>query len=175
MQRNTQPSFNTNHLTLRPRRLSDLEECLRMDRDPEVTRFVQGPWHKPSAHRSFVVERIEQVYPSGLGYWTIRDRETEKFYGWVLLIPYHVLKPEVEIGWRLVRDAWGKGVATEAAKIILEHGLNTVGLPRIVADIDPQNIASARVAEKISMKYVEDRILGGSKFLSFQSRSIVAV
>lgn len=172
MQRNTQPTFYTNHLTLRPRRLSDLEECLKMDRDPEVTRFVQGPWHKPRAHRSFVVERIEQVYPPGLGYWTIRDRETDKFYGWVLLIPYNVLKPEVEIGWRLVRDTWGKGVATQAAKIILEHGLYTAGVPRIVADIDPQNIASARVAEKIGMQYVEDRILGGSKFLSFQSRSM---
>ncbi|EHJ93292.1 hypothetical protein KUC_0239 [Vreelandella boliviensis LC1] len=119
-----------------------------------------------------MVERIEKVYPPGLGYWAVRDRETDKFYGWVLLIPYNVLKPEVEIGWRLVSDAWGRGVATEAAKIILEHGLNTAGLPCIVADIDPQNIASARVAEKIGMKYVEDRILGGSKFLSFQSRSM---
>nr|WP_290840465.1 GNAT family N-acetyltransferase [Halomonas sp.] len=156
---------------LRPRKLSDLEECLKMDRDPEVTRFVPGPWHQPRIHRRFVIERIKRVYPPGLGYWTIRDRETEQFYGWVLLIPYDVLKPEVEIGWRLVRDTWGKGIATEAAKIILDHGLDTVGIPRIVADIDPHNIASSRVAEKIGMKYVEERILNGSKFMSFQSES----
>lgn len=175
MQRNMQPTFNTNRLTLRPRRISDLEECLKMDRDPDVIRFVYGPWHEPHAHRSFVVERIEQMYPFGLGYWTIRDRETEKFYGWVLLIPYNVLKPEVEIGWRLVRDAWGKGGATEAAKIILEHGLNTVGLPRIVADIDPQNIASVRVAEKIGMKYVKDLNSNGSKLMSFQSKPTAVI
>ena len=58
----------------------------------------------------------------------------------------------MEIGWRLRRAAWGQGYACEAAAALLSHGLGALGLPEIVADIDPANLGSIRVAEKIGLR-----------------------
>lgn len=145
--------FESPRIFLRPRTLADLDDCMAMDRDPEVTRHVDGPWNDPVAHRRFVVDRITRAYPDGLGYWSIfeRDRPT-RLVGWVLLIPEDASGPEIEIGWRLVRDAWGRGIASEAARIVVAHAFDTVGLDSIVAGIAEGNTASQRVAEKLGMK-----------------------
>jgi RimJ/RimL family protein N-acetyltransferase len=149
------PPLDTPRLLIRGRTLDDLEACLAMDRDPEVTRYIKGPWNDPVEHRRFLEFRITRPYPPGLGYWSIRERAApEVFLGWVMLIPDHGVGPEVEIGWRLVRAAWGRGIASEAARALAAHAFDTVKLPRIIADIDPENIASRAVAEKIGMNLV---------------------
>jgi RimJ/RimL family protein N-acetyltransferase len=150
MTRGTLPVFRTARLILRQRTLDDLEACIAMDRDPEVTRFVRGPWSDPVAHRAFVEERITMMYPEGLGYWSVLSGPD--FLGWVLLRHLHREGPEVEIGWRLRRAAWGRGYATEAARPVLEHGLATVKLPQIIAEIDTVNLASLRVAQKLGLR-----------------------
>jgi RimJ/RimL family protein N-acetyltransferase len=144
------PSFQTERLILQPRTFADLDACLAMDRDPEVTRFIAGPWHDPVAHRAFVEARIRHQYPAGLGYWSIIAGGA--FIGWILLTPLDLEGPEIEIGWRLVRGAWGRGHATEAARPILTHALETVGVPRVIADIDPANTASLGVARKLGFR-----------------------
>jgi RimJ/RimL family protein N-acetyltransferase len=128
--------------------MDDLEACLAMDRDPEVTRFVAGPWADPAAHRTFVENRIRRSYPSGMGYWSIMAPD---FVGWILLAPLDLAGPEIEIGWRIARVARGRGYATEAARCVLDHALNTLRLPQIVADIDPSNGPSLAVARKLGL------------------------
>ena len=151
------PTFTTERLLLRARSLADTAVCLAMDREPEMTRFVDGPWDDPAGHRAFIEARTRGPYPEGLGYWTVLRRADEAFLGWILLIPRDAEGPEVEIGWRLIRAAWGKGYATEAALPILRHGFATLGLPDIIADIDERNLASIRVAEKLGMRMAERR------------------
>ncbi|WP_343716620.1 GNAT family N-acetyltransferase [Inquilinus sp.] len=148
------PSFETPRLILRPRTMAELEDCLAMDRDPEVTRYVAGPWADPAAHRGFVEARITAAYPEGLGYWTVRGRTAEaRFLGWVPLIPLDGRGPEIEIGWRFNRAAWGQGYATEAAAPVLAHARDPLG-DTVVADIHPDNTASMRVAEKIGLRRI---------------------
>jgi RimJ/RimL family protein N-acetyltransferase len=164
------PALDTPRLLIRQRTLADLEACIEMDRDPEVTRYIAGPWDDPLAHRRFVELRITRPYPPGLGYWTIREaRSPERFLGWVLLIPDHGVGPEIEIGWRLVRDAWGRGIATEAAQRLLEHAFNAIGLPRVVAEIASANVASRRVAEKIGMQWVASAGSSGGRYDRYQT------
>lgn len=152
------PDIETARLLLRPRRMADLESCLTMDRDPQVTRFISGPWNDPRHHRAFVLERMNADYGPGLGYWSIFHRQRPSdFLGWVLLIPEDMTGPEVEIGWRLNRDAWGQGIATEAAYALARHGLTTCKLDSIIARIDPANTGSLRVAEKIGMQRTGER------------------
>ncbi|ALL64939.1 Ribosomal-protein-alanine acetyltransferase [Paraburkholderia caribensis MBA4] len=147
------PAFISQRLSLKPRTLADLDDCIAMDRDPEVTRHVDGPWQEPDAHRRFVVDRITRAYPDGLGYWSIVERSAPaRFVGWVLLIPEDTYGPEVEIGWRLVREAWGRGIASEAARVVITHAFGTVGLPSVVAGIAEGNVASQRVAQKLGMR-----------------------
>ncbi|MDF2235846.1 GNAT family N-acetyltransferase [Albimonas sp. CAU 1670] len=145
------PVFETARLRLRPRGPGDLADCLALDRDPEVTRWIPGPWRDPAAHEAFVRARIEAEHGEGLGYWVVAPREApERFLGWILLIPDGA--GEIEIGWRLARAAWGRGMATEAALPVARHAFATVGLARVVADIAPGNAGSRRVAEKIGMR-----------------------
>ena len=145
------PVFETPRLRLRPRRPPDFEASLAMDREPEMTRWIAGPWDDPAAHAAFVRARIEAEHGEGLGYWVVAPREApERFLGWVLLLT--TKDGEVEIGWRLVRAAWGRGLATEAALPVARHGFATLGLARVVADIMPGNAGSRRVAGKIGMR-----------------------
>ncbi len=164
-----QPTFETDRLVIRPRTLADLEACLVMDRDPAATRFIPGPWADPVAHRAFVVARMEANYPEGLGYWSVFNHtRSGRFLGWILLLPYLAVADEVEIGWRFTQANWGHGFATEAAAPVLKHGLETVGLEAVVADIDPENAGSIRVAEKLGMWFVEDRIIDGMVSKSYR-------
>jgi hypothetical protein len=54
--------------------MADMEARLAMDRDPEVTRFIIGPWADPVAHRAFVAARIHAAYPTGMGQEHALDR-----------------------------------------------------------------------------------------------------
>jgi RimJ/RimL family protein N-acetyltransferase len=104
-----QPTFETARLLIRPRTLADTDDCLAMDREPEVTRFVVGPWSDAAAHRAFIEARTRGPYPPGLGYWTVHRRDDGgSFLGWVLLIPLDGAGPDIEIGWRLRRGAGGR-------------------------------------------------------------------
>ncbi|WP_408286355.1 GNAT family N-acetyltransferase [Paraburkholderia aspalathi] len=144
------------------RTIRDFEACLAMDRDPEVVQFVAGPWDDLLEHQRFLKSRIEASFGEGLGYWSIFSKQIpERFFGWVLLIPYDAVGPEIEIGWRLNREAWGHGYATEAARPVAIYALRTLGLREIVADIHPENSASIRVASKLGMTHRGDGVHNG--------------
>lgn len=146
--------FETSRLLLRPRRADDFQACCVMDADPEVIRYVGAPWSNEAEHLTFLRRRIETVYPPGLGYWTLVPKDDPAgFLGWVMLCPCDVAGAEVEIGWRLPRAAWGRGYATEAAAPILDQGFRKAAFSWVVADIDPANTASIRVAEKIGLTF----------------------
>jgi RimJ/RimL family protein N-acetyltransferase len=155
--------FRTPRLNVRPRIIDDIEACLEMDRDPDVTRFIPGPWTDRLAHRVFVEERMRHIYPAGMGYWSIIAQQG--FVGWILFTPLDLHGPEIEIGWRLIRAAWGCGYATEAARPILDHALNTLRLRQVIADIDPENRASLGVARKLGFRRARE--------VPFHGRSVI--
>ncbi|MXN66864.1 GNAT family N-acetyltransferase [Stappia sp. GBMRC 2046] len=166
--------FLTTRLFLRPRRIADLEDCLAMDRDPLVTRFVAGPWGEPDAHRAFVLERMSHPYPPGMGYWTILDRnaaEGANFLGWILLLPVEGEENAAEIGWRLKRECWGRGMAPEAALPVLRHAFETLKVSAVVADIHPQNAASIKVAEKIGLRFAGETMADDAPAKSYRLAS----
>jgi RimJ/RimL family protein N-acetyltransferase len=167
------PTFESRRLIIRPRTHEDLDHCLSMDRDPLVTRFIPGPWSEPEEHRAFVLSRMNHKYPRGFGYWSVeRQDELQEFLGWILLLPYKAVADEIEIGWRFNRPSWGRGYATEAASVVLDHAFRDLTLDYVVADIDPENAASIRVAEKLAMNFVENRSFDGGSAKSFQARAI---
>ncbi|EJM99478.1 GNAT family N-acetyltransferase [Phyllobacterium sp. YR531] len=162
------PTFETERLFIRPRTMKDFEDCITMDRDPDVTKFLPGPWNDDDRHRRFLTERMTTDFGDNLGYWSIFEKSNpDRFLGWVLLIPHNAAGPDVEIGWRFNRHVWGKGIATEAAKPVLAHGFHTSLTDRIIADIDPANEGSKRVAEKIGFKPIGENLENGHLFLSY--------
>lgn len=146
--------FETSRFLLRPRSAADYKACLTMDRDPEVIRYVGAPWTNDAEHQAFLRRRIAMVYPAGMGYWSIFPRDDPaEFLGWIMLCPTSTARGGVEIGWRLKRAAWGRGIATEAARPILKQGFAVARLPQVVADIHPENHGSIRVAEKLGLRF----------------------
>lgn len=163
------PNFETDRLILRPRTIVDIEDCMAMDRNPEVTKFIPGPWNDPEAHRLFVISRVQADFGEGLGYWSVFAKENPKqFLGWILLIPADAVGPDIEIGWRLNNFTWHKGYATEAARPVLSHAFTTLRLKCVVADIAPGNMASIRVAEKLGLLPVHETTDPGQTFASYR-------
>lgn len=164
-------TFQTDRLFLRPRVLADLDDCLAMDRDPFVLKYISGPWDDPVKHRAFVLERMNTAYPEGQGYWSVFERnETHPpaFAGWMILIPYPEFDNEAEIGWRLKRDFWGKGYASEAARPMLRYAFETLGLKGVVAEIHPENTGSISVAEKLGLRLARQRVTDGEPVSSYR-------
>ena len=122
------PNILTDRLRLRERDSRDFEDCVTMDSDPEVMRFIR-PDSSPDDERRFNEEVFAMDWPDGLGFWTITPRsDPDGFLGWIFLIPFEGdttmadLYADVEIGYRLKRAAWGQGYASEAARTLVEHG-----------------------------------------------------
>jgi RimJ/RimL family protein N-acetyltransferase len=128
----------------------------------EVQRFI-GRVPRPMVDRTEAAERVDRYArwaddePNGI--WLIADRESGERFGTALLKSLPAtsvddpLPPsgETEIGWHLHPDAWGKGIASEAAHGVLAHAFAT-GLERILAVTHPDNTASQAVARRIGMR-----------------------
>lgn len=141
---------------------------MRMDSDPEVTKFIVGPWSDALAHRAFIEARTMETYPTGQGYWTLRPRaDPRQFLGWVFLIPLDSVGRDVEIGWRLPKAHWGNGYAAEAAAAVLTRGFSRGDIDRAVAEIHHGNRNSQRLAEKLGFTFHEERLHHGERHLRY--------
>lgn len=83
----------------------------------------------------------------------VTDKKTNKIIGWCGLGPLQFSPSEIELYYGLSVDHWGRGLATEAAKALLDYGFYTIGLDTIVAVVKPDNLASKKVIEKLGMRY----------------------
>ena len=89
----------------------------------------------------------------GLSLWVAREKATGAVVGDCGLPPLELRGPDVELGYRLGRSHWGRGLATDAATACLRAGFEELGLDRIVAVAHPDNAVSRRVLEKIGFVY----------------------
>lgn len=155
------PDLHTPRLLLRARTAADVDAIMAMDADPEVRRFL-GAVADPDAHRALVTRRIADGVPD---IWAIERRERPGLVGLASLSP----RPDgkgLQINWRLAREAWGRGLAAEAAAAVLRHAAETPGYGPIIAIIHPDNAASAGVARKIGMQPVgEGDYYGGRRII----------
>lgn len=146
----------TSRLRLSPPRVADLEDRLEMDGDPEVMRFIApllGPPPDPEARRRRLVERIGSGWPERGRQFHVAWRDSGAFLGWCALFPLED-KPgqPLEIAYRYRREAWGRGVATEAAAALLRFGFETLRADPIVAVTDLANRGSQAVLAKVGLR-----------------------
>jgi RimJ/RimL family protein N-acetyltransferase len=145
--------LQTERLRLRPFTANDVDNILRVTSDAETMRYIgTGATDDRAAAEKRLARylRYPTLYP-GLGWWAAEAQATNDFIGWFALI-YIPNTAEVEVGYLLVKSAWGRGFATEGARTVLTYGFREVGLNRIVAIAQVSNRASQNVMKKIGLK-----------------------
>ena len=153
----------TDRLVIRLFSLSDAGAMHSIFGDPEVMRFGDGvqtvEWVQEWLRSC--LENYRQK--SRIGPWAVIEKNSESVIGYcgLFYFPDVCGQPETELGYRLARRHWGRGYATEAARAVLNYAFNTLHLPRLIAIIDPQNVRSIRVVEKLGMHYEKDVMFKG--------------
>ena len=148
------PIFTTARLRLRQWREEDLAPFAALNADPQVMEFF--PKVLTRAESDAVAGRIRDHFARhGFGFWAVEAPGAADFVGFVgLAVPSFAahFTPCVEIGWRLAREHWGHGYATEAATAALAFGFGDRALEEIVAFTVPANIPSRRVMGRLGMR-----------------------
>lgn len=147
--------IRTPRLMLRSWRETDLPAYAALNADAEVRRWFPGTLTREDSDAQ-AAKLQSHITARGFGFWAVEAPGVAPFIGFVGL--QHVsfaapFTPAIETGWRLAREYWGNGYATEAARAALAHGLGPLALPAIVAFTVPGNTASRRVMERIGMQH----------------------
>ena len=147
-------SIETERLVLRQWVDSDLQAFAEMNADPQVMEFF--PSTKSPEESAASAGRIRaQIEERGWGLWAAQLKETGEFIGFVGLQPVPddlPPAPAVEIGWRLAVSYWGRGLATEAARSVVDYAFGVLGLDEIVSFTAEVNMRSRRVMERLGME-----------------------
>ena len=147
------PPSGTARVRLREFTPDDVCDLFALDSDPDVMRFIGNGRTSTRADAEAALERALRRYREhpGQGVWHATRIDDERFIGWVSL-KHAGESPDIEVGYRLVRAAWGLGFATELARAMVARGFDVLNLARIIGVTHPDNHASQRVLTKIGMR-----------------------
>ena len=151
--------FETPRLILRRFTEDDASLILQLNSDPEIVKYVHEPVLETGEQaKKIIIDIILPQYKNDLGRWAIHTKEKLEFIGWCGL-KYLPEPDEIDLGYRLMQKAWGKGFATEAAESTLDHGFKTLNLQLITGRAHIENMASIKVLEKIGMNFIGEGIV----------------
>jgi RimJ/RimL family protein N-acetyltransferase len=148
--------LETERLRLRQFQLDDVDRLVELDSDPEVMRYITFGAATPRAsYVEIYLPRWFEIYARqpGLGYFAAELRDTGDFIGWFHLRDDRIEPEYLELGYRLSRNAWGQGYATEGSLALVRHGFETIGAARLSARTLERNLASQRVMQKCGLKF----------------------
>ena len=149
--------LETDRLILRRFTMDDADLLVALDSDPDVTFHITGgaPTSRDEVVNDYLPAYLEYYrrYP-GYGFWAAIEKATGEFIGWFHLRP-EPSDPEDEpdLGYRLVKSAWGKGYGTEGSRALIRKGFEELGVRRVHAAAMAVNRASWRVMQKAGMRF----------------------
>lgn len=150
--------LQTDRLVLRRFTTDDLDDLESLDADPDVMRYITGGRPTPIEElRDEVLPFWLDLYDRGdaWGFWAAEGRADGAFLGWFHLRPGRNDPPDQpELGYRLRRQAWGAGLATEGSRALIDKAFGQLGASRVHATTMAVNVGSRRVMEKAGMSFV---------------------
>lgn len=145
--------LETNRLVMRPHLISDAQDMVILNQDPEVIRYTGDVELKTLVDAQKVItERLVpqfQNFKMGRFHTSLKDGT---YLGWCGL-RYFPDQDEVDLGYRFMKKFWGQGFATESSQRCLEYGFKDLKLKRIIAKAMPENIPSIKVIQKLGMTF----------------------
>ncbi|HEX5378319.1 MAG TPA: GNAT family N-acetyltransferase [Phenylobacterium sp.] len=147
--------IETDRLILRAYGEGDREDFAGLNGDPRVGAWLSGPLDR--AQSDAFMDRIStHIAKHGFGYWAAERKADGRLIGFVGLATIEAgalpVGPAVEMGWRLIPEVWGQGLASEGAKAALAWGFANIDTPEIIALTADTNLASQGVMRKIGMR-----------------------
>ena len=151
--------LETDRLRLRWFRGDDVDHLVELDADLDVMRYINGGRPTPRDEVADEVLPALMAYADrgdGYGFWAIEERDSGRFIGWFHLRPdpHGGATDEPELGYRLRRDAWGRGYATEGSRALVHRAFAQLGARRVWASTMVVNVGSRRVMEKAGLRHV---------------------
>jgi RimJ/RimL family protein N-acetyltransferase len=143
-------------VVLRQWREADREPFARLNADPETMRYFPSTMSREESD-AMVDWASEVIAERGWGLWAVEVPGVAPFVGFVGLNVPRFMPDAVEVGWRLLKEHWGNGYATEAAGEALRYGFEELGLDEIVSFTTVSNTPSRRVMERIGMTHDPSR------------------
>ena len=146
--------IETERLILRPHTMDDVEPSYQMNLDKEVSRYTGdgGVQTREEIHRRIKENVLGDYAKYGFGRFAVILKSENKFIGFSGL-KYLPDLDEVDLGYRLIRQYWGKGYATESALASLDFGFNQLGMDKIIALALPENKASIHIMDKLGFEF----------------------
>ncbi len=143
--------LQTSRISLRRFAEVDAEGFYQMNADKEVLQYTgDQPFLDEAAALEFI-RNYDHYQQHGYGRWSVVLKETGQFIGFCGL-KYHVDGAYTDLGFRLSRAYWGRGLATEAARACIQYAFTELKLPLLVGRVQQRNQASVRVLEKLGMR-----------------------
>lgn len=160
--------LETERLFLREFTIEDAQLLIDLNSNPNVTRYTgDGPLKNLEAANDILLNTIFPQYPNKLGRWAVCLKSTNEFIGWCGL-KYISQLDEIDLGYRLFENHWGKGYATESAKAVLDYGFNILKLNTIVGRAAIENANSIKVLKKVGLKFEKEDVEHGDKIFKFR-------
>lgn len=161
-QNSSYATLETERLTLRMWRESDIDEYASICADPRVMRPMgRGPMDRGEAWRNMAMV-IGHWHLRGYGLWAVEERASGALIGRI-----GCWQPEgwpgFEVGWMLGSNYWGRGFATEAARASLKYAFEELKQTHVISLINPENLPSIRVAERLGEHYEGETEVSGVK------------
>lgn len=144
----------TPRLRLRHFTRDDVQDMTQVMGDPEVMKYsLKGSLSVEQTH-DFLEDVITTYARKGYGLWALEEKSSRRVIGYCgYYFPTIDGQDVIELGYRLARTSWGKGLATEAAVAVVQHAFDVLNLSRLISLIEPENCGSIRVAEKCGLTY----------------------
>jgi RimJ/RimL family protein N-acetyltransferase len=145
------PWLTTLRLSMREFVRADFDDLRRLNSDARVMKYITGKPESPEETQGAIERTLRnyRLYPD-LGAWYATRRDNGEFIGWFSL-KYAGKSPDIEIGYRLLPEAWGQGFATEGASAMYQYGFEDLDLDRIIGVTHPDHRASQNVLMKAGL------------------------
>lgn len=144
--------FETNRLLIRKFNQTDIDAVFAMRKDEEVMRFIRQPQTNRQEAENWLDLLSSRWQTERIGFCALIEKNSNCLIGWCGLWRLKETN-EVEVGYAIVKEYWGKGYAVEAAEVFLKYGFEDLSFEKIVAVANPENRNSWRVMEKLGMTF----------------------
>jgi [ribosomal protein S5]-alanine N-acetyltransferase len=164
------PTLETPGLILRPWRLEDDEALFHILQEPDILKYFPPTSFTLEKTQRYINHQLNHWQEHGYGHWAIILKEDGRLVGWNGL--EHLPETdENEVAYLLSHQAWGRGLATQAAQAAVKFGLETIGLLDIIGLVHPENFGSIRVLEKCGLTFIDQKIYWGLEMRRYRIES----